>query len=37
MLENKATEVVGWRDRDRAHEVLEADRATWEREQAHGR
>jgi inorganic pyrophosphatase len=37
MLENKATDVVGWRDRDRAHEVLRADRVAWEREQAHGR
>ena len=37
MLENKATDVVGWRDHDRAHEVLRADRVAWEREQAHGR
>jgi inorganic pyrophosphatase len=37
MLENKATDVVGWRDRDRAHEVLRADRATWQRERADGR
>ena len=37
MLESKATEVVGWRDREQALEVLVADRATWEREQAHGR
>ncbi len=34
MLENKATEVVGWREHDRALEVLRADRATWERERA---
>lgn len=33
-LEDKAVDVVGWRDRDAAHDVLRADRATWEREQA---
>jgi inorganic pyrophosphatase len=36
MLENKATEVVGWRDRSRALEILRADRARWERERAAG-
>gem|GEM_PF-697687 len=34
LLEKKETEVVGWRDRDRALEVLREDRATWGREQA---
>ena len=34
LLEKKATEVVGWRDRDRALEVLREDRAAWGREQA---
>ncbi len=34
MLEKKETDVVGWRDRDRALEVLTADRAAWERERA---
>jgi inorganic pyrophosphatase len=34
LLEKKETEVVGWRDRDRALEVLRGDRATWGREQA---
>ena len=34
LLEKKETEVVGWRDRDRALEVLREDRATWAREQA---
>jgi inorganic pyrophosphatase len=37
LLENKATEVVGWRDKDRAHEVLRHDRAAWEQEQQTGR
>ena len=32
LLEDKTVEVLGWRDRDRAHEILTADRATWERE-----
>jgi inorganic pyrophosphatase len=32
LLEKKETDVVGWRDRDRALEVLAADRAAWERE-----
>jgi inorganic pyrophosphatase len=34
LLEKKETEVVGWRPRERAYEVLLADRATWERERA---
>jgi inorganic pyrophosphatase len=34
LLEKKETEVVGWRDRDRALEVLRDDRAAWGREQA---
>jgi len=37
MLENKGTDVVGWRDRDQAREVLRADRAAWQRERADGR
>ncbi len=32
LLEAKETEVVGWRDRDRAREVLTADRARHDRE-----
>jgi inorganic pyrophosphatase len=31
-LEDKTVDVVGWRDADRALEVLREDRATWERE-----
>jgi inorganic pyrophosphatase len=31
-LEDKAVDVVGWRDRDAAHQVLRDDRATWDRE-----
>jgi inorganic pyrophosphatase len=34
LLEKKETEVVGWRDRDHALEILRADRATWGREHA---
>jgi len=34
MLEDKETDVVGWRDAARARRVLEADRATWRSEQA---
>ena len=34
LLEDKAVEVVGWRDVDRALEVLVEDRATWSREVA---
>jgi inorganic pyrophosphatase len=33
-LEDKTVEVVGWRDVDRALEVLQEDRATWLREVA---
>jgi inorganic pyrophosphatase len=32
LLEDKTVEVVGWREADRAHEVLAHDRAEWERE-----
>jgi inorganic pyrophosphatase len=31
-LEDKAVDVLGWRDRAAAQEVLRADRATWDRE-----
>jgi inorganic pyrophosphatase len=34
LLEEKETEVVGWRDRDFAYDILRADRAAWERERA---
>jgi inorganic pyrophosphatase len=36
LLEDKRVEVVGWRAAERAREILAADRATWEREQAAG-
>ena len=36
LLEHKETDVVGWRDRRRAHEVLLADRAAWQRERGGG-
>jgi len=32
LLEDKATDVIGWRDRERAREILVADRAAYERE-----
>ena len=32
MLEDKTVEVLGWRDRKRALEILRADRVVWERE-----
>jgi len=32
ILEDKMVEVVGWRDRGRAYEILRHDRATWEHE-----
>jgi inorganic pyrophosphatase len=32
LLEDKTVEVLGWRDRDRALEILRTDRAAWERE-----
>jgi inorganic pyrophosphatase len=32
ILEDKAVDIVGWRERDAALEVLRADRVTWERE-----
>ncbi len=31
-LEDKTVEIVGWRGRDRALDVLQTDRALWERE-----
>ncbi|MFL5669861.1 MAG: inorganic diphosphatase, partial [Chloroflexota bacterium] len=31
-LEDKMVDVVGWRDHDRAFEVLRTDRDAWERE-----
>ena len=34
LLENKATEVVGWRERDPALDVLRTDRESWLRERA---
>jgi len=34
LLENKATDVLGWRDASTARGVLVADRATWEAERA---
>ncbi|MEO8230296.1 MAG: inorganic diphosphatase [Chloroflexota bacterium] len=34
MLEDKSVEVLGWRDRDRALEILRTDRTAWERESA---
>ncbi len=34
LLEEKATDVVGWRSREDALEVLRHDRLVWEREQA---
>jgi inorganic pyrophosphatase len=33
-LEDKTVDVVGWRERDRALEVLRNDRLVWEREVA---
>jgi inorganic pyrophosphatase len=34
LLEDKTVDVVGWEDRDRALEILKADRSAWERERA---
>jgi inorganic pyrophosphatase len=34
LLEDKTVDVLGWRDHDRALEILRSDRATWERETA---
>lgn len=31
-LEDKTVDVVAWRDRDRAHDVLRADRKAWQLE-----
>ncbi len=36
LLENKAVEVLGWRDRAAALDMLRADRGRWEREQRAG-
>ncbi len=36
LLENKAVEVLGWRDRATALETLRADRAHWQRERSSG-
>ena len=36
LLEDKTVEVLGWRDRDRAHDILRTDRALWERETGGG-
>lgn len=32
LLEDKTVDVVGWADRDRALEVLQADHVTWQRQ-----
>ncbi len=37
LLEDKTVEIHGWRDVDRALEILRHDREVWEREQASGR
>jgi hypothetical protein len=34
MLESKETDVVGWRDAERARRVLVEDRTTWQAERA---
>ena len=31
-LEDKTVEMIGWREHDRAQEVLRMDREAWERE-----
>jgi inorganic pyrophosphatase len=36
LLEAKETEVIGWRDAERARAVLAADHVSWEREQSAG-
>jgi inorganic pyrophosphatase len=36
LLEAKDTEVLGWRDADRAHEVLRADKQTFDKERHDG-
>ena len=36
-LEDKTVEMLGWRERERALEVLRADRATWQQETEHDR
>jgi inorganic pyrophosphatase len=37
LLEDKTVEINGWRDSERALEILRHDRAMWEREQAEAR
>ena len=37
LLEDKTVEVLGWRDKARALEILRHDREVWEREQADAR
>ena len=37
LLEDKMVDVVGWREAERALEILRHDRQAWEREQASGR
>ena len=37
LLEDKTVEVVGWRDREGALEILRHDRDMWDREQARAR
>jgi inorganic pyrophosphatase len=34
LLEDKTVDVLGWRSRDRAREILEADRSTYRRERS---
>jgi inorganic pyrophosphatase len=34
LLEDKTVQVLGWRDRDRAREILRVDREAWLRERA---
>ena len=36
LLEDKTVEVLGWRDRERAFEILRADRVAWELETGTG-
>jgi inorganic pyrophosphatase len=31
-LEDKTVDILGWRERDRAHEILRTDRDAWQRE-----
>jgi len=34
LLEDKTVQVLGWRDRDRAHDILRIDREAWLRERS---